>query len=292
MRVKKLSAAGLQSAGSAMAEALQDAVANSCNQFEHAPGCEHSDSSSAADAPDMEPREKRQEEREHLEELLAEIDRQEEAARDADAMLESGYTEDEARRQYNEEAARDRWNAISREGDPQTREDIEERLGELEREDVIEETRASEAGKAIQSVIDSLKSKEEGDEPSQNPVRVSPVDEELAKKVKALNPKTDIREYHHTLTADRVHHTQQKHGYISDDDFMLLPDIIRTGSVEFRKKKGGDRLIYTKSYGSRVYEVAERIGNPESNPNLMFSTEYIKFHPKDAANNRKRKKRG
>ena len=134
-----LSAEGLQSAGSAMAEALQGAVANSCNQFEHAPDCEHSDSSSAADAPDMEPWEKRQEEREHLEELLAEIDRQEEAARDADAMLESGYTEDEARRQYNEEAARDRWSSLSREGDPQTREEIERSLAELDVEDKLDD---------------------------------------------------------------------------------------------------------------------------------------------------------
>ena len=83
-----------------------------------------------AEDDDREPWEKRQEEREHLEELMAELDWQEEAARDAEASGDPAH--------YNEEAARDRWSALSREGDPQTREDIEKRLAELDAEDAAE----------------------------------------------------------------------------------------------------------------------------------------------------------
>ena len=77
----------------------------------------------AAEDDDREPWEKRQEEREHLEELLEELNWQEDAARDAEAADNPAF--------YDEDTARDRWSALSHEGDPRTREDIEMRLSRL-----------------------------------------------------------------------------------------------------------------------------------------------------------------
>ena len=51
---------------------------------------------------------------------------------------------------------------MTREGDPQTREDIEKRLGELERADIADEIRKTEAGKTIQATLDSLKERKAG----------------------------------------------------------------------------------------------------------------------------------
>ncbi|MCH5285258.1 MAG: DUF935 family protein [Akkermansiaceae bacterium] len=92
---------------------------------------EHCRAHGEAEDDGREPWEKRQEERERLEALRDELDRQEEAARDAEASGDPSH--------YNEQAARDRWSALSREGDPQTREDIERRLAELAVEDAAEE---------------------------------------------------------------------------------------------------------------------------------------------------------
>ena len=62
---------------------------------------------------------------------MAELDRQEEASRDAEASGDPAH--------YNKDAAHDRWRALSREGDPQTREEIEKRLAELDVEDKLDE---------------------------------------------------------------------------------------------------------------------------------------------------------
>lgn len=84
-----------------------------------------------------------------------------------------------------------------------------------------------------------------------------------------------------------MHHSKVEHPYLTDEDFQLLPDITSTDAVRFEKK--GDRLVYSKTYGDTTYEVVESIGNPKSNANLMFTTEYITKHPADEE---KRKKRG
>ena len=52
---------------------------------------------------------------------------------------------------------------MTREGDPQTREDMEKRLGELERADIADEIRKTEAGKTIQATLDSLKERKAGE---------------------------------------------------------------------------------------------------------------------------------
>ena len=124
-----------QTAYQALAGTMQDAVTNSESEgkvHESGTPCKASERECPLDhqEEDKEPWEKRQEEREHLEELMAELDRQEDAARDAEASGDPTH--------YNEEAARDRWSSLSREGDPQTREDIEKRLAELDVEDKLD----------------------------------------------------------------------------------------------------------------------------------------------------------
>ena len=120
-----LTADSLHAPGNALAAQLQDAViANGCNKLD----CDKHPHNRQEE---LEPWERRQEEREHLEALRDELDRQEEAARDAESSGDPSH--------YNEEASRDRWSKLSREGDPQTREDIEKRLAELDVEDKLDD---------------------------------------------------------------------------------------------------------------------------------------------------------
>ena len=248
-----------------------------CNQYQHAPGCEHEGGATTPQAQSTtEPWEKRQEERERLEALRDELDRQEEAVRDAESSGDSTH--------YNEEAARDRWRTLSREGDPQTREDIEKRLAELERADIAEEIRKTEAGKTIQATLDSLKERKEGEAPSAEHHLLNEVDSDTIDKVKELSGR-DVSGYRHSVSAANIHHSMKKHPYLTDDDIMLLPDITSNyDKIRHEKKKEGDRLVYTKTYGDTTYEVAERIGrsNARSTPKqLFFATEYITKHPAD-----------
>lgn len=107
--------------------------ASHCNQHRHASDCDHGAGDGKAD--DREPWEKRRDEREHLEELLAELERQEEASRDAESAGDSRF--------YSEEKARERWDELVREGDPQSREAIEKRLEELDRLDREDDTQGA-----------------------------------------------------------------------------------------------------------------------------------------------------
>ena len=277
-------AADLPAADAPQAPSFQ--IQNPTSDIQNSEECraadpEHCRVHGEAEDDDREPWEKRQEEREHLEELMAELDRQEEAARDAEASGDPAH--------YNEEAARDRWSALSREGDPQTREDIEKRLAELERADIADEIRKTEAGKTIQSTLDSMKERKQGEAPSQEHHRLNPVEAALAERIKEISGR-DVSHYHHSISEERLHHSKVEHPYLTDEDFQLLPDITSTGAVRFEKKKKGDRLVYSKTYGDTTYEVVESIGNPKSNANLMFTTEYITKHPADDEKKQKRRR--
>lgn len=249
-----------------------------CNQYQHAPGCEHEGGATTPQAQSTtEPWEKRQEERERLEALRDELDRQEEAARDAESSGDPTH--------YNEETARDRWRTLSREGDPQTREDIEKRLAELERADIAEDIRKTESGKTIQATLDSLKERKEGEAPSAEHHLLNEVDSDTIDKVKELSGR-DVSGYRHSISAAGISHAKNRHPYLTDDDIMLLPDITSSyDSIKYEHSKSkGARLCYAKTYGDTTFEVVERIGRSntrQSQHRLYFVTEYIAKHPAD-----------
>lgn len=160
-----------------------------------------------------------------------------------------------------------------------------------ERAAIAEAIRKTDAGKTIQATLDSLKTRKEGEAPSAEHHLLDEVVSDTIDKVKELSGR-DVTGYRHSISAEGINHAKNRHPYLSDEDFLLLPDITtQWDDLKYKPSNTGkgDILVYIKTYGDSTYEVAERIGraNPRSAPKqLYFITEYISKHPADERRSR------
>ncbi len=146
------------------------------------------------------------------------------------------------------------------------------------KEESVRDVSSTPAGKSIRDTLEKLKRRTEGEEPSPQHIGFKKVEPKTAAKVTEFYG-GDYSDYEHSIAEKDIQHAKQRHPDLTDEDFMLIPDITENwGKMEpYPSKRKGNRVRYIKTYGNTTYILAERVGSrKKDNPRLMFTTLFLK----------------
>ena len=146
------------------------------------------------------------------------------------------------------------------------------------KEESVRDVSSTPAGKSIRDTLGKLTRRKEGEEPSPQHIGFKKVEPKTAAKVTEFYG-GDYSDYEHSIAEKDIQHAKQRHPDLTDEDFMLIPDITENWDdlKERPSKKKGNRIRYEKTYGDTTYILAERVGSRrKDNPKLMFTTIFFK----------------
>ena len=146
------------------------------------------------------------------------------------------------------------------------------------KKEALEEVATTPAGKSIHDTLEKLSKRADGDEPSPQHIGFKQVEPKTAAKVTEFYG-GDYSDYEHSIAEKDIQHAKQHHPDLTDEDFMLIPDITANWDdlIKRPSKKKGNRIRYIKTYGDTTYILAERVGSrKKDNPRLMFTTIFFK----------------
>ena len=212
---------------------------NSCNQYKHEPGCNGGSSTTEKKETSLEGKERKSEGRK-TEKKTAEIH--------SDKQHEQKETDKQPKKEKKS------------------------------KKEALEEVSATPAGKSIRDTLDKLSKRADGDEPSHQHIGFKQVEPKTAAKVTEFYG-GDYSDYEHSIAEKDIQHAKQHHPDLTDEDFMLIPDITANWDdlIKRPSKKKGNRIRYIKNYGNTTYILAERVGSrKKDNPRLMFTTIFFR----------------